>query len=56
MPEIFTAILGGEHPAFAWMGYEHYDSPAKRFLRDVRARGAEAAERSGRTTVRPPDI
>ena len=21
MPEIFTAILGGEHPAFAWMGY-----------------------------------
>ena len=45
MPEIVAAVLGGEHPAFAWMGYEHYDSPAKRFLRDVRARGAEAALR-----------
>lgn len=43
MPEIVTAVLGGEHPAFAWMGYEHYDSPAKRFLRDVRTHGAEAA-------------
>ncbi|HEY6141792.1 MAG TPA: serine hydrolase domain-containing protein, partial [Thermoanaerobaculia bacterium] len=28
MPEIVAAVLGGEHPAFAWMGYEHYDSPA----------------------------
>ncbi len=24
MPEIVAAALGGEHPAFAWMGYESY--------------------------------
>lgn len=24
MPELVAAILGGEHPAFAWMGYESY--------------------------------
>jgi len=43
MPEVVDAVLGGPHPAFAWMGYEHYDSPAKVLLRDVRARGAAAA-------------
>lgn len=43
MPEIIAAVLPGEHPAFAWMGYERYDSPSKRLLRDIRARGAEAA-------------
>ncbi len=43
MPEIVDAVLGGPHPAFAWMGYEHYDSPAKTLLRDIRARGAALA-------------
>ena len=43
MPEIVDAVLG-EHPStFAWMGYEHYDAPAKVLLRDIRARGAVAA-------------
>jgi putative CocE/NonD family hydrolase len=40
MPEIVSAVLGGEHPAFAWMGYESYRSPAQLLLRDVLARGS----------------
>ena len=43
MPDVVAAALGNEHPAFAWMGYEHYDAPAKVLLRDLRARGAELA-------------
>jgi len=42
MPELVAAALGGEHPAFAWMGYESYRSPARRLLRDVLARGTAA--------------
>lgn len=42
IPDIVSAILRGPHPAFAFMGYERYDSPAKQVLRDIRARGAEA--------------
>lgn len=29
MPEIVAAALGGEHPAFAWMGYESYRARAR---------------------------
>jgi CubicO group peptidase (beta-lactamase class C family) len=43
MPEIIAAVFAGEHPSFAWMGYERYDSPAKLLLRDIRARGSQAA-------------
>lgn len=43
MPEIVSGVLGGTHPVFAWMGYDHYDAPVKMLLRDLRARGAEAA-------------
>ena len=43
MPEIVTSVLGGNHPAFACMRYERYDSPAKLLLRDIRARGAKVA-------------
>ena len=43
MPEVVSAVLGGEHPAFTWMGYERYDSPSKTVFRDIRVRGAEAA-------------
>lgn len=42
MPELVTALLGGDHPAFAWMRYERYDSRAKLLLRDVRTRVADA--------------
>ena len=43
MPDLVTAVLGGDHPAFAWMRYGRYDSPAKLLFREVRARGAKAA-------------
>jgi tetratricopeptide (TPR) repeat protein len=43
MPQIVSSVLGGEHPAFAWMGYEGYRSPGKVLLRDVLARGAAKA-------------
>jgi CubicO group peptidase (beta-lactamase class C family) len=43
MPKLVTAVLGGDHAAFAWMRYEHYDSPAKLLLREIRARGATVA-------------
>ncbi len=43
VPEIVSRALGGGiHPAFAWMGYEPYDSPAKILFRDVLRRGAAA--------------
>ena len=42
MPEIVTAAVGGSHPAFAWMGYDTYDSPARTLLRDILIRGAQA--------------
>jgi CubicO group peptidase (beta-lactamase class C family) len=42
IPEIVSHITGGVHPAFAWMGYEPYNSPAKMLFRDILARGAAA--------------
>ena len=41
-PEIVSQITGGSHPAFAWMGYEPYNSPAKLLSRDILARGDKA--------------
>jgi len=41
-PEIVSQILGDGHPAFAWMGYEPYNSPAKLLFRDILARGGAA--------------
>jgi CubicO group peptidase (beta-lactamase class C family) len=44
MPEIIAAALGGRHPAFAWMGYDGYKSPARQLQRDILARGSAALE------------
>ncbi len=55
MPEIVGAALGGagfssagalggEHPAFAWMGYESYRAPAHQALREILARGASGID------------
>ncbi|HEX8171740.1 MAG TPA: serine hydrolase [Thermoanaerobaculia bacterium] len=46
MPEVVESVLGGPHPAFAFMHYEHYDSPSKQLLRAALARGAGAALQS----------
>jgi CubicO group peptidase (beta-lactamase class C family) len=42
IPEIVSLVIGGSHPAFAWMGYEPYNSPAKLLFRDILARGGVA--------------
>ena len=43
MPAIVHEFLGGQHPAFAWMGYETYDAPAKVLLHEMIARGTSKA-------------
>jgi CubicO group peptidase (beta-lactamase class C family) len=45
IPEIVSRATGREHPAFAWMGYETYNSPAKVLFRDILARGSAAVSR-----------
>ena len=37
MPMIVAEALGGEHPAFAWMNYDRYDSPKRIQLRAYNA-------------------
>src|SRR6185369_15379014 len=44
IPAIVAQALGGGHPAFAWMGYELYNSPRKLFFRDILARGETAID------------
>lgn len=43
LPEVLAAAIGGEHPSFAWMGYDTYTSPAKTLWREIVTRGAAAA-------------
>ena len=54
MPEIVARALGGPHPAFAWMGYESYDSPAKVLLRDILRRGDAAIKHYRETRGKSP--
>ena len=44
IPEIVATVFGRDivHPAFAWIKYESYKSPALQFYRDVLARGMTA--------------
>jgi CubicO group peptidase (beta-lactamase class C family) len=42
IPEIVSQITRRVHPAFSWMGYEPYNSPAKMLFRDILARGGAA--------------
>jgi CubicO group peptidase (beta-lactamase class C family) len=34
-PELLRDALGGEHPSFAWIKYDAYDSPKIRFIHDA---------------------
>ena len=45
IPDVVEASIGGRHPAFAWIGYERYDSPARKLYRQVRSQGAAALAR-----------
>ncbi len=42
IPAIIREAVGGQQPAFAWLNYERYNSPAKRLLWDILARGDTA--------------
>jgi CubicO group peptidase (beta-lactamase class C family) len=41
--EVVQVAIGGEQPAFQWVKYDRYDSPAMRFAKAAREKGAEAA-------------
>ena len=39
-PAIVARLLPGEHPAFAWMGYDAYDAPWRLMLRRILTEGS----------------
>ncbi len=41
--EIVQAAIGGEHPAFAWLNYDSYKSPVKKFAKAIINNGIEHA-------------
>lgn len=43
MPEIVDLALGGNQPALAWLKYESYKSPGRVLLKNILAKGADAA-------------
>lgn len=49
LPEILAAAIPGEHPSYAWLGYERHDSPSRTLFRQILAEGdsaiAQARER-----------
>ncbi|HEX9149943.1 MAG TPA: serine hydrolase [Thermoanaerobaculia bacterium] len=45
VPAIVTAALRGDHPVFAWLPYEPYDSPGLLFYREILERGGPAIRR-----------
>ncbi len=48
VPEIVNDAIGGKQPALAWLNYEPYNSPAKKLLKNILAKGAEEALREYR--------
>jgi CubicO group peptidase (beta-lactamase class C family) len=46
--EIVNETVGGKHPALEWLHYDSYNSPAKTLLKNILAKGAEAALREYR--------
>lgn len=43
LPELVGETVGGRQPAIAWIKYESYKSPRRMLLKDIQAKGAEAA-------------
>lgn len=56
--EIVREVIGGEQPAIAWLKVCPSDSPSKRLLKDILARGVAAVEeyRAGREKGTPPAL
>jgi tetratricopeptide (TPR) repeat protein len=46
--EFVNDAIGGKQPALAWLNYEPYNSPAKKLLKNILAKGAEEALREYR--------
>ncbi len=46
--EIVAEAVGGEQPALAWLNYDSYKSPRNTLLKNIAAKGAEAALREYR--------
>jgi CubicO group peptidase (beta-lactamase class C family) len=42
-PEIVDLAVGGEQPALAWLKYESYKSPGRGLVKNILAKGADAA-------------
>jgi len=53
VPEIVSAALGGNQPAFAWLNFEPYNSPTRRLPGAIEKLGVEAAVRQFREEWRP---
>jgi CubicO group peptidase (beta-lactamase class C family) len=54
--EIVHESIGGEQPAFRWIKYDSYDSPAMRFAKTAREKGAVAATAEFRPALLRGDI
>ena len=48
LPELVGEALGGQQPAIAWIKYESYKSSKRMLLKNIQAKGAEAALREYR--------
>jgi len=54
--EVVQFALGGELPAFQWIKYDAYNSPAMQFAKSVREKGAKAAIAEFRPALMRGDI
>jgi CubicO group peptidase (beta-lactamase class C family) len=54
--EIVGAAIGGEQPAFSWIKYDTYDSPAMMFAKAARTQGARAAIAGFRPALMRGDV
>ena len=54
--EVVQTAIGGEQPAFQWLTYDRYDSPAMRFAKATREKGVEAAIAEFRLTLQQGQI
>jgi CubicO group peptidase (beta-lactamase class C family) len=54
--EVVSIAIGGEQPAFDWLKYDRYDSPAMRFVKAAREKGNEAAIAEFRPALQQGEI
>jgi CubicO group peptidase (beta-lactamase class C family) len=54
--DVVEDAIGGDHPAFTWIKYDRYDSPAMQFAKAVHERGSAAAIQEFRLSLDRGDI